>query len=168
MQVGQLSSSEVSQQVQIEVLPPVLFLHLKRFLYDAAADGIVKINKTVKFAPELEIPQGTIFPFVFLVIEKSKNPSRLTVPEIMTPVAGKSVEPANYKLYGVLYHVGESASDGQYTVDVLSGEGWLHFGEEGVSVVRHEDVFEGHDNEQLDDESAAYILIYCRTAPNQI
>jgi ubiquitin carboxyl-terminal hydrolase 10 len=48
--------------VQIEALPPVLALHLERFLYDAAADGIVKISKPVQFAPELEIPVGTIFP----------------------------------------------------------------------------------------------------------
>jgi ubiquitin carboxyl-terminal hydrolase 10 len=35
VQVGQLSSSDVSQQVQIEALPPVLVLRLKRLLYDA-------------------------------------------------------------------------------------------------------------------------------------
>ncbi|KAF8461823.1 hypothetical protein DFH94DRAFT_677586 [Russula ochroleuca] len=151
VQVGQLSSSDVSQQVQIEALPPVLVLHLKRFLYDATADGVVKISKPVKFAPELEIPL-----------------------EIMAPAAGKSVEPAHYKLYGVVYHHGESASGGHYTVDVLhsngdsgSGEGWLHIGEGAVSVVRHEDVFEGHDNEQMDNQ-CAYMLIYCRIAPNQI
>jgi ubiquitin carboxyl-terminal hydrolase 10 len=60
VQVGQLSSSEESQQVQIEALPPVLVLHFKRFLYDATADSTVKISKPVKFAPELEIPLGTI------------------------------------------------------------------------------------------------------------
>ena len=91
----------------------------------------------------------------------------------MAPVAGKSVEPAYYKLYGVLHHHGESASDGRYTVDVLrpngdsgSEEGWLHICEEGVSVVQHEDVFEGHDKEV--DKQCAYMLIYCRAAPNQI
>jgi hypothetical protein len=44
-------------------LPPVLVLHLKRF-YDAATDGINKINKPVHFTPELEIPLGTIFSFL--------------------------------------------------------------------------------------------------------
>jgi hypothetical protein len=33
-----------------------------------------------------------------------------------------------------------------------------------VSAVRHEDVFEGHDNKRLDDR-CAYMLFYCRTAP---
>ena len=45
----------------LEALPPVLILHLERFLYDAAADGMIKISKPIQFAPELEIPLGTIF-----------------------------------------------------------------------------------------------------------
>jgi hypothetical protein len=78
--VGQSSSSEVSQQVQIEALPSVLVLHLERFLYDAAADGIVKISKPVQFPPELEIPLGksfSTFSFVSPVLLKAKNPFRL-------------------------------------------------------------------------------------------
>jgi len=89
----------------------------------------------------------------------------------MAPAAGKSAERAQYKLYGVLYHHGESAYSGHYTVDVLhpngdgdSGEAWLHIEDEAVSVVRHEDVFEGHDNEPVDDR-CAYMLFYCRATP---
>ena len=48
----------------VEVLPPVLVLHLKRFLYDAATDGIVKVGKFIQFAPELDIPIGKIFSFI--------------------------------------------------------------------------------------------------------
>ena len=61
VQLGPLGFSMGSQQVLIEVLPPILVLHLKRFLYDAAADSIVKINKPVQFAPELEVPVGMVF-----------------------------------------------------------------------------------------------------------
>ena len=46
----------------VEALPPVLVLHhlhLKRFLY-VAADGIVKLDKPVQFAPELETSLGAI------------------------------------------------------------------------------------------------------------
>jgi ubiquitin carboxyl-terminal hydrolase 10 len=158
----------VTQQVQIEALPPVLVLHFKRFLYDAAADGIVKIDNPVQFAPELKIPLGTIFSFVFPMLAKSKNPS---CPEIMAPVAGISEEPVHYKLYGVLYHHGESAGSGHYTVEVLhpnedsgSGEAWLYIDDEAVGAVRHEDVFGGQGNERVDDR-CAYMLFYCRTAP---
>ena len=91
----------------------------------------------------------------------------------MAPVSGKSAEPVHYKLYGVLYHHGESASSGHYTVDVLhpngdssGGEAWLHIDDETVSAVRHEDMFGGHDNERVNDQ-CAYMLLYCRTTPTQ-
>ena len=58
--------SKANQQVTvlIEAVPPVLVLHLKRFLYDVAtAGGVVKIAKPVRFSPELEVPSGTFFSF---------------------------------------------------------------------------------------------------------
>jgi ubiquitin C-terminal hydrolase len=91
----------------------------------------------------------------------------------MAPDTRKSAEPVYYKLYGVLYHHGKSAASGHYTVDVLhpygdsgNGEAWLHIDDEAVSAVRHEDVFEGQDNERV-DERCAYMLFYCRTGPSQ-
>jgi len=66
VEVGPSGSSEASQQVLIEALPPVLVLHLKRFLYDTATRGVVKIGKPVEFTPELEIPLGTCYFSSFL------------------------------------------------------------------------------------------------------
>jgi ubiquitin carboxyl-terminal hydrolase 10 len=63
-ELGLSGVGDGNQQVLIETLPPVLVLHLKRFLYDASADGIVKLSKPVRFAPELEIPLGMISSFV--------------------------------------------------------------------------------------------------------
>ena len=173
VELGPSGFNSASQQVQIEALPPVLVLHLKRFLYDVAADDIAKTSKPVRFAPELEIPLGTISPLF------PPCQSRLIIPrdsvdlEIMAPVAGKPAESRHYKLYGVLYHHGKSAGSGQYTVDLLhqsgeadSREAWLRIDDEAVSTVRHEDVFGGHGNEQVSDRSA-YMLFYCRTAPTQ-
>ena len=89
----------------------------------------------------------------------------------MAPVVGKSAEPVNYNLYGVLYHYGASAGRGHYTVDVLhpnednsSEEAWLHIDDEVVSTVQHEEVFGGHKSEEVEDQ-CAYMLFYCRTAP---
>ena len=86
----------------------------------------------------------------------------------MVPVAGKSAEPVRYKLRGVLYHHGESAGSGKYTVDVLHpdgegarGEAWLRIDDEAVSMVRHEDVFRGHGSEK-GDVRCACMLFYCR------
>jgi ubiquitin carboxyl-terminal hydrolase 10 len=173
VQVGRAGSSEASQQVLLEALPPVLVLHLERFLYDATADGINKINKPVRFAPELEIPPGTILSFLSPPFRLRLRMVRGSVgPEIMVPVAGKSAEPVHYKLYGVLYHHGESAGSGHYTVDLLhpnadsgtSGDAWLHINDEDVNVVPHEDVFVGHDNARVDNQ-CAYMLFYCRITP---
>ena len=57
------SDSDASQQMLIEALPPVLVLHLKRFRYDAAAGGVVKIGKPVHFPHELDIPFDMLFIF---------------------------------------------------------------------------------------------------------
>ena len=51
--------NEASRQTLIEVLPPVLVIHLKRFLYDPAVSGMVKIGKPIQFTPELQVPFGT-------------------------------------------------------------------------------------------------------------
>ena len=75
VQLGQSGFGEASQKLLVEVLPPVLVLQLKRFVYDASANGIVKVNKSVQFAPELEVPPGAVFCFVFLVLARTKNPS---------------------------------------------------------------------------------------------
>ena len=92
----------------------------------------------------------------------------------MTPVSGKSAEQIHYKLHGVLYHHGESAGSGHYTVDVLhsngdggGGESWLHIDDEVVKVVQHEDVFGGHGGDRVDD-ACVYMLLYCRTATASI
>ena len=63
VQDGPSGLSDASQQMLFEALPPVLVLHLKRFQYDAAAGGVIKIGKPVRFSPQLEIPLGTLFIF---------------------------------------------------------------------------------------------------------
>ena len=85
VQAGQSGSSKMSQQVHIEALPSVLVIHPNRFLHDAAADGTAKINKPVQFAPELEIPLGTIFSFVSFLLAKAKESSWLGPPRNHDP-----------------------------------------------------------------------------------
>ncbi|KAI0323994.1 hypothetical protein GY45DRAFT_1375902 [Cubamyces sp. BRFM 1775] len=50
--------SHPQQQVLIEALSPVLILHMKRFLYDAKVDDVVKVSKQVAFPPKLEMGFG--------------------------------------------------------------------------------------------------------------
>ncbi|KAJ7114670.1 hypothetical protein C8R43DRAFT_902953 [Mycena crocata] len=137
---------DASQQVLIDALPPVLVLHVKRFCYDAVAGGVIKIGKQVTFGPELDIGS-----------------------DVMAPTARK---PARYKLFGVVYHHGVSASGGHYTLDVLHParfpsanaslaprEGWVRIDDELVSDVRPDDVFGATAR---DDSRCAYLLFYRR------
>jgi ubiquitin carboxyl-terminal hydrolase 10 len=89
----------------------------------------------------------------------------------MVPTAQRPSEPPNYKLYGILYHHGESAGSGHYTVNVLrpneygdAGEVWLHIDDETVSPVQHGDVFGEDGTERAADERCAYLLFYYRTS----
>ncbi len=155
----------------VEVLPPVLVIHLKRSLYDPTVGGAIKIRKHIQFTPDLEIPPGTSSLFLSHHGEPILTIHRGFVGlDITAPIAQKSTgaQPGSYTLYGILYHHGVLVSGGHYTVDVLhpngnggDGEGWLHIDDEAVSAVRREDVFGGHDNGNADDR-CPYLLFYRR------
>jgi hypothetical protein len=149
----------------IEVLPPVLAIHLQRSLYDRTDGGVVKTGKPVQFTPDLEIPPGTTSLFVshygqpVLTIHRG-----FAGLDITAPIAQKSTgaQPGSYTLYSVLYHHG--VSGGRY-VDVLhpngnGGDGdCLHIDDEVVSAVRYEDVFAGRDSGKADDR-CLYLLFH--------
>jgi len=105
----------------------------------------------------------------------------------MVQAAKKSQsQPARYKLFGVLYHHGLSASGGHYTLDVLHPnrypglpgaahstknpsaihnsdtkprEGWVRIDDTVVWDVRPEDVFGAWER---DEARCAYLLFYRR------
>ncbi|KAJ7728890.1 hypothetical protein B0H16DRAFT_1330669 [Mycena metata] len=150
---------DASQQVLLDggALPPVLVLHIKRFCYDTAVGGVVKVGKRVAFGPELEIGA-----------------------DVMTPTpAGRKAGQVRYKLFGAIYHHGASASGGHYTLDVLhptrfgplgtgtsdstKSEGWVRIDDELVSDVRPSDVFSPEAQTQGEREGrCAYLLFYRR------
>ncbi|KAK7051081.1 hypothetical protein VNI00_005193 [Paramarasmius palmivorus] len=153
---------EASQQVLIDALPPVLVVHLKRFCYDVTVGGVMKVSKQVTFGEELIIPIDILSPTV-----RGQHRSR-------------------YKLFGVIYHHGISASGGHYTLDVLhtnrfttpqnpwadrsqqtelskNREGWIRIDDELVSDIRHADIFASAAFERDDAASrCAYMLFYKR------
>ncbi|KAJ3530235.1 hypothetical protein NM688_g7738 [Phlebia brevispora] len=137
---------EASRQELVEALPPVLILHLKRFLYDTNVGDVVKIGKHVTFGPDLEIGS-----------------------ELLSPTRRTS-HPVKYQLFGALYHHGQSASGGHYTLDVLHPnrdmndrprQAWIRIDDELVSDMRPEDVFGGQER----DDRCAYLLFYRRLGP---
>ena len=118
-----------TKQVFIEALPPILILHLKRFQYDNAG-GTQKIWKKIGYPLDLEIPKE-VFP-------QHKR-------------GGFAVHGGlpKYRLTGVVYHHGKSASGGHYTVDIRRQDGreWIRLDDTVIRRVRAEDVAEGGSEE---------------------
>lgn len=108
---------DATKTVYLETVPPILTLHLKRFLYDPVEMRVVKKGKSVAYGPELVIPSSII------------SPAR-------RPTNGE----LRYRLFGVVYHHGSSATGGHYTACVLKQDktGWLHLDDELVESVEGE------------------------------
>ncbi|KAL8719104.1 MAG: hypothetical protein Q9225_003839 [Loekoesia sp. 1 TL-2023] len=118
-----------TKQVTIETLPLVLILHLKRFQYDNTG-GTQKIWKKVGYPLDLEIPKE-----VFPQHKRSGILAHGGLPK--------------YRLIGVVYHHGKSASGGHYTVDVRRQDGneWIRLDDTVIRRVRSEDVAAGGSEE---------------------
>ncbi len=87
---------DATQQVLIEALPPVLILHMKRFLYDTNVRDVVKLGKQVSFSPELEISPGTYSMHETWNIEKSDWALSL---DLIAPPK-RTPQPVKYQLFG--------------------------------------------------------------------
>jgi ubiquitin carboxyl-terminal hydrolase 10 len=111
------------KQVFIETLPPVLILHLKRFQYDNTG-GVQKIWKKVGYPLELTIPKE-VFPQ-----QKRAALSLGGLPK--------------YRLSAVVYHHGNNAATGHYTVDVRRQDGleWIRLNDTVIRRLRAEAVAE--------------------------
>lgn len=110
------AASSATKQISIESLPPVLILHLKRFQYDNTG-GTQKIWKSIGYPLELEIPN-----------------------EALSPAGRSNLNKVQYKLVGVVYHHGKSATNGHYTVDVRRQDGWIRMDDTTVKRVSERDV----------------------------
>ncbi|KAF8948000.1 hypothetical protein BGZ47_006997 [Haplosporangium gracile] len=106
---------EATKKIFIEEVPPVLVLHLKRFIYK---DGSTqKLHKQVGYKAVLNLQ-----------------------PEIISP-ARRPANPIPYKLFGVVYHHGRTAAGGHYTCDVLRQNAeWLHIDDTNITVISEADV----------------------------
>ena len=88
---------DATQQVLIDALPSILVLHLKRFYYDTAVNGVVKIGKQVQFGPELDIPSGGTSVAL-------RGESMLNAPTDAMAPAKRVAHPPKYKLFGGTLH----------------------------------------------------------------
>lgn len=129
---------DADRNMSLSHLPPILILHLKRFLYDeSSSQGCQKLLKKVDFPVDLEVPREILAPTV-----KSKYP-------------GKQRQ---YKLFGVVYHNGCEATKGHYVSDVYHTglATWLRCDDSLVKAVNESQVLQHSTN------SVPYILFYRR------
>lgn len=140
------SEVDATKQVFIESLPPVLVLHLKRFLYDEIG-GVQKSQKPLSYGTTLEV-----------------------APEVLSPAMRAQPRP-RYRLFGIVYHHGRYASGGHYTVDVLrqDGHSWLHIDDTLFHTVPTEHVVRTATSANRDHghDGLAYLLFYRRELPGE-
>jgi len=127
---------KATKRLYIETLPPILTLHLKRFIYDNVG-GTQKLSKHIGYSTTLSIQPD--------IVAQARRPN-------------KAVE---YRLFGVVYHHGKSATGGHYTADILCQNDWLHIDDTAISPISLEEVASVENPTQPTDRSA-YILFYMR------
>ena len=88
---------EASRNLSLEELPPILILHLKRFVYSGSSGGCQKVMKHVEFSVDLEISRDLL---------SAVNKSKYTAKQ------------RQYKLFAVVNHTGREATKGHYVTDV--------------------------------------------------
>ncbi|RMC09286.1 hypothetical protein DUI87_14294 [Hirundo rustica rustica] len=125
---------EISRRLTLEKLPPVLVLHLKRFVYEKTG-GCQKLIKNIEYTVDLEISKELLSPGVKSKISKGQR---------------------TYRLFAVVYHHGNSATGGHYTTDVfqIGLNGWLRIDDQAVRVIHHSQVVKAAL------ERTAYLLYY--------
>uniref|UniRef100_A0AAZ3RM49 Ubiquitin carboxyl-terminal hydrolase n=1 Tax=Oncorhynchus tshawytscha TaxID=74940 RepID=A0AAZ3RM49_ONCTS len=127
---------EISRRVTLEELPPVLVLHLKRFVFEKTG-GCQKLIKNIDYPVDLEISKDLLSSGVRSKIFKGQR---------------------TYRLFAVVYHHGNSATGGHYTTDVfhIGLNGWLRIDDQAVKVINQYQVV------KQTAERTAYLLYYRR------
>ena len=134
--IGNDQDQTASRQQALETLPPILILHLKRFVYDKNG-GSKKLDRKMDFKSDLVIPKD-------IMSKTSKKYSHLQ---------------RTYKLFAVVCHHGERATGGHYSADVfhIGMSSWLRIDDQNIKTVSHSDVT------RYNATRTPYLLFYRRT-----
>jgi ubiquitin carboxyl-terminal hydrolase 10 len=127
---GKSNNTHATKQILMEMLPPILILHLKRFVYDSKNNSTLKLCKFVEYDHVLEMHAD------MLSKVGQKNASR-------------------YELRGVIYHHGKMSTGGHYTCHVRLANGqWVEMDDTHLKVIDPSQVLKEKKDRQ------AYMLVY--------
>ncbi|KAG8183097.1 hypothetical protein JTE90_019981 [Oedothorax gibbosus] len=109
---------EAFSHIALQKLPPILILHLKRFVYNKNG-GCKKVMKKTDYPIMLEISR-----------------------DLFSPDVKKSQRLRQYKLFAVMYHDGEEAVKGHYISDVYNhgSQSWIRCDDRTITAVTEEQV----------------------------
>ncbi|KAJ3264019.1 hypothetical protein HDU77_009538 [Chytriomyces hyalinus] len=126
---------DVSKQNYVDFFPPVLILHLKRFVFDGETGTTQKLRKHISFKTSLKIK-----------------------PEVVSPAGRKQSQYLEYALFAVINHHGKYTEGGHYTCDVYrNNEEWLRIDDDYVEKISGAEVTKERDDRQ------AYMLFYSKS-----
>lgn len=127
-----LGSTPATKRLELDVLPPILIVHLKRFTFIRHGDSFEfgKIAKPIMIEDTLALNCN-----------------------------GRGI--VNYTPIGVIYHHGWSATRGHYTADVKVQHQWYSIDDEQVIPVKQTDVL-GQDDANGGGSRSAYMIFYER------
>ncbi|KAI8837690.1 hypothetical protein BJ741DRAFT_603021 [Chytriomyces cf. hyalinus JEL632] len=126
---------DVTKQNYVDSFPPILILHLKRFVFDGVTGTTQKLRKHINFNASLKIK-----------------------PEVVSPAGRKQSQYLEYALFAVINHHGKYTEGGHYTCDVYrNNEEWLRIDDDYVEKVSAAEVTKERDDRQ------AYMLFYSKS-----
>ena len=124
------------QQVALELTPPALILHLKRFLYDPATGSVKKLLKLITFPVDLNLNK-----------------------KLMSAEC-RQLKPGfkRYRLFAVVSHTGSESTRGHYMTDAYHSayQHWMRYDDSKVTAIKEAAVL------RPEPPLVPYILFYRR------
>lgn len=161
-----LGKQDAEKGIKFVLFPPVLHLHLKRFVYDMHMGDVCKVNDRFEFPQTLDLSE-------FLdveIVEREVQAGRLD-PESIDLNALKTQAAPKYSLHAVLVHSGEYHG-GHYVCFInpnCDGKSWYKFDDDIVSKCTVKQAMEINYGGFSDMGGArsctsAYMVVYIRDA----
>jgi len=105
---------DATRRITFHELPRVMIFQLKYFIY--TDEGLKKITKPMEYSMDLLLDRELLFN------------------------RGKTGSARQYKLFAVVFHHGEKAEGGHYTVDIFHGGQWVHVDDTKITPVNNDHV----------------------------